>query len=259
MKPGQRHLKRGIYLLPTLFTVGNLFCGYSSVIVASRGEFGRAALLIMIAGVLDGLDGRLARLTGTTSEFGIEFDSLADIVSFGIAPAVLAYHWGLQPFGRFGWLVAFLFVVCAAMRLARFNIRSTRSDKRFFAGLPSPAAAGTLAAVVFSFPQIGRGPAPSTVTAQALLVATLALLMISRFRYHAFKGLDLRKRSYIYVLPLAVIVAAISIRPELSLLILAAIYLVSGPASYVFGAIRRMRVAGVANDTVEAIDESGTH
>jgi len=129
-----RELRRGIYLLPTTFTVANLFCGYASIVLASRGDIAQAAVLIVIAGVLDGLDGRIARVTGTTSEFGLQFDSLADIVSFGVAPAILAYHWALQPFGRLGWLVAFIFVVCAAMRLARFNIQTSRGDKRFFAG-----------------------------------------------------------------------------------------------------------------------------
>ena len=259
---GRHRLRRGIYLLPTLFTVGNLFCGYSSILLAARGEFSRAALLIIIAGVLDGLDGRLARLTGSTSEFGVEFDSLADIVSFGVAPAVLAYHWTLAPFGRLGWLIAFIFVVCAAMRLARFNIRAVRTDKRHFAGLPSPAAAGALACVIFAFPDTNPvGPAWIEV-GQVLLVATLALLMISRIRYRSFKELDLRnRRSYVYVLPLAAMVAAIAIHPKLSLLTFAAIYLVSGPASYVWSVRRRIgassSAAHEAQRETEAIDDRG--
>ena len=127
--PGRRKLRRGIYLLPTLFTTGNLCCGFFSLIEAGRGQFGSAALLIIAAGVLDGLDGRIARLTGTTSEFGVEYDSLADIASFGIAPAFIAYEWALAPFHRVGWLVAFLFVACAAIQLAppRFQFRARAS------------------------------------------------------------------------------------------------------------------------------------
>ena len=143
---GRRKLRRGIYLLPTSLTTGNLCCGFFSLIESSRGQYELAALLIIAAGVLDGLDGRIARLTGTTSEFGVEFDSMADISSFGIAPAFLAYEWALQPFHRIGWLIAFLFVACAATRLARFNIQHSTSDKRFFAGLPSPGG-GTAAAL----------------------------------------------------------------------------------------------------------------
>ena len=137
--PRSRHLRRGIYLLPTLFTVGNLFFGYSSVVQSSAGRLELAALSIVLAAVLDGLDGRIARLTGTTSAFGIEFDSLADIVSFGIAPALLAYHWALGP-GRVGWALTFLYVVSAATRLARYNIQPPSMDKRYFVGLPSPMA-----------------------------------------------------------------------------------------------------------------------
>ena len=234
-----RKLKRGIYLLPTLFTVGNLFCGFSSIVQAGNGRFEAAALLIIVAGILDALDGRIARLTGTTSEFGVEFDSLADLVSFGVAPAMLAYDWALGSFGRLGWLIGFLFVVCAAMRLARFNIRADVTEKRHFAGLPSPAAAGALATIAFAFPD----PAGKTGwfgTVIAVLVATLGLMMISRFRYRSFKEFDLRNRhSYTYVLPLAAIIVAIALRPKLAMLVLAAIYFLSAPLTYAWSCVRR--------------------
>ena len=235
-----RRFRRGIYLLPTVFTIGNLFCGFYSLVLAFRGDFERAALMIVVAGVLDGLDGRIARLTGTTSEFGNQFDSLADVVSFGVAPALLAYRWALLPLGRLGWLVTFLFLVCAAMRLARFNIQASVGDKRFFAGLPSPSAAGALACVVFAFPVFpDRDWVPISV---AILVATLGLLMVSRFRYRSFKEFDLRnRRSYIYVLPLAAIVVAIAIHPKGALLFFAALYLVSAPSAYVWSVIARRR------------------
>lgn len=232
-----RRLRRGIYLLPTLFTTGNLFCGFSAIIQASRGDFWLAGALIIAAALLDGLDGRIARLTGSTSDFGLQFDSLADIVSFGVAPAVLAYYWGLTAMGRSGWLIAFLFVVCAAMRLARFNIRASASDKRFFAGLPSPPAAGAIATLAFVVPE----PAlPRWATGLfAGLVLTAGLLMVSRFRYRSFKDFDLRnRRSYVQVLPIAALIVGLVAVPEV-LLVLAAWYLGSGPAAYAWSLLRR--------------------
>lgn len=247
-----RHLRRGIYLLPTLFTVGNLFCGFFSVVQAAHGHLAKAALLIIVAGVLDGLDGRIARLTGTTSDFGVEFDSLADMVSFGMAPALLAYHWALNPLGRVGWLIAFLFVVCAAMRLARFNIRADWGDKRHFAGLPSPAAAGTLACVVFAFPVVPESGWVSVLL--AVLVAAVGLLMVSRFRYRSFKEFDLRnRRSYLYVLPLAAILVGVAIHPPAALLTTAAAYLISAPAIHGWGLIRKGRRAQPTRE-IEVLD-----
>lgn len=236
---GRRKLRRGIYLLPTLFTTGNLCCGFFSLIESARGNYGTAALLIVAAGVLDGLDGRIARLTGTTSEFGVEFDSLADIGSFGIAPAFLAYEWALQPFHRIGWLVAFLFVACAATRLARFNIQHGASDKRFFAGLPSPAAAGAVASVAFAFPdppvQLGWS------VLIGVLVAATALLMVSRFRYRSFKSIDLKSpRSYLSVVLIALVLVAVLVHPN-SMMFLAGIYLLWGPAAWLAGWLTRGR------------------
>ena len=252
-----RHLRRGIYLLPTVFTVGNLFCGFLSVIAASRGDTTKAALLIIVAGILDGLDGRIARLTGTNTEFGLQFDSLADIISFGIAPATLAYFWALEPFGRFGVPLAFIFLSCAAMRLARFNIQTSRVDKRYFAGMPSPPAAGMMACVAFTVPE---PPAvPWVGIALGLLVVMLALLMISRFRYRSFKELDLRnRRSYIYVLPVAAMIAAIAIVPRYALLSIAGGYLLSAPVAYLWGLLRRLGSHDqVAGDTEVANDPAG--
>src|SRR5262245_21796148 len=148
-----RRFRRGVYLLPSLMTLGNMFCGYACVIYAMRGEFETAAPFIGFAIVLDLLDGRIARMTGTASDFGVQFDSLADVISFGVAPAVLAFSWGLSSLGRLGWAACFLFVTAAAMRLARFNIQSASGgDKRYFVGMPSPAAAGVPAATVYAYP-----------------------------------------------------------------------------------------------------------
>src|SRR5215210_5559108 len=148
----KRRFRRGVYLLPSMFTLGNMFCGYACIVYSMRGEFVTAAPFIGVAIVLDMLDGRIARLTGTTSQFGVEFDSLADIISFGMAPALMAFMWGLQPLGRLGWAAGFIFVAAAAVRLARFNIQAGSQDKRYFVGMPSPAAASVPAATVFLYP-----------------------------------------------------------------------------------------------------------
>ena len=225
--------RRGVYLLPALFTIGNMLCGYFCLIEAARGHFKHAALLIVISGILDALDGRIARLTGTASEFGVQMDSLADIVSFGLAPAILAYYWALVPFQRFGWLVAFLFVVCAATRLARFNIQSAVVDKRFFVGLPSPAAAGLVATLVFA-----TGEPLESKWLRALfgaIVVTTALLMVSRLRYRSFKDVNLRsRRSSIWVLAIALLIIAIIAEPRL-LAALAIVYALSAPVAFVAG------------------------
>ena len=251
---GRKKLRRGIYLLPTLFTTGNLCCGFFSLIQSARGHYETAALLIILAGVLDGLDGRIARLTGTTSEFGVEFDSLADIASFGIAPAFLAYEWALVPFHRVGWLVAFLFVACAATRLARFNLQHGTADKRFFAGLPSPAAAGTVASAAFAFPEPPTHLGASVLI--GLLVAAAALLMVSHVRYRSFKNIDLRSpRSYLTVLLIVAAIVVVLVHPR-SLLIIAGIYLVWGPAIWLSGWLNRTRGAAADSATAAAREEA---
>jgi len=238
--PPERRLRRGIYLLPTLFTVGNLFCGFASQIQTSHGRWAEAALLIMVAGLLDGLDGRIARLTGSTSEFGVEFDSLADLVSFGMAPAFLAYHWALVPLERRGWVVAFLFVACAATRLARFNIQKGSVDRRFFVGLASPAAAGVIATTAFAFPD--RAEDPLVAVPAAAVVVALALLMVSTIRYRSFKEIDLaRRRPYRAVLVFAAVLVGLFQEPGYTLLAMAGVYAASGPAAYALGVLRRGR------------------
>ena len=242
-------LRRGIYLLPTLFTVGNIFCGFWSLVLIFRGNLELAAILIIVAGVLDGMDGRIARLTGTTSPFGLEFDSIADMVSFGVAPAMLAYVWALSALGRTGLLLSFLFAVCVAMRLARFNIQASMADKRFFAGLPCPSAGAYLACVAFAFPTpVDTRPVAIMVAA---LVCCLGLLMISRLRYYSFKDFDLRsRRSYIYVLPLAAVIVAISIWPQEAMLLVGSAYLISAPTYYLWSLFsrKRTREAEVADE-----------
>jgi CDP-diacylglycerol---serine O-phosphatidyltransferase len=246
MKPISRErLSRGLFVLPTLFTVGNLFCGYLSIWSSIRGTFETAALLIIGAGVLDALDGRVARLTNSTSEFGEEYDSLADLVSFGVAPAVLAYSWGLSDFARLGWMASFLFVVCGSMRLARFNIQTRVVDKRFFVGLPIPAAAGTLASLVLATPE----PLLDRIFMTGLLVLTFVLsyLMISTIRYRSFKDLDLKRSRPAWILPaIALVFAVIAYRPPLALLTIAAVFAASGPIARVYAFIRRKPAAAPA-------------
>jgi CDP-diacylglycerol---serine O-phosphatidyltransferase len=233
-----RGLRRGVAILPSLFTTGNLFAGFWAVIKSIHGEFSDAAVLIGCAIVLDLLDGRIARLTNTTSEFGGELDSLADVISFGVAPAVLAYTWGFSSLPRVGWLAAFLFVVCGALRLARFNVQRHVVDGRYFVGLPIPAAAAQVAVWVNLIPD------PLTERAQAAtavgLVVILAFLMVSTLRYHSFKKLDLRtRRSYLTVLAIALVFLLVALHPRSVLLLLASLYWLSGPTFYVLGLARR--------------------
>ncbi|MGH9367647.1 MAG: CDP-diacylglycerol--serine O-phosphatidyltransferase [Thermoanaerobaculia bacterium] len=239
MKVSSRErLSRGLFVLPTLFTVGNLFCGYLSIWASIRGTFEAAAGLIIGASVLDALDGRIARLTNSTSAFGEEYDSLADLVSFGVAPAVLAYAWGLADFRRMGWLASFLFVVCGSMRLARFNIQAKVVDKRYFVGLPIPAAAATISTLVLATPD----RLVSRLWMGGLLVLTVVVsyLMISTVRYRSFKDLDLRRRRPAWILPvIAAAFVVIGFSPKIALLTFALTYAASGPAGKLLGLLTR--------------------
>ena len=239
-QPRQR-FQRGVDILPTLFTLGNMFCGYACIVYAMRGEFETAAPFIGYSIVLDMLDGRIARMTGSASDFGVEFDSLADVISFGIAPAILSLSWGLQPLGRLGWLAGFLFLTAAAMRLARFNIQSGMGgDKRYFVGMPSPAAAGIPAATVFAYPYaLTDYRAALPVLAMVLVPAAL---MVSTIRFRSFKSIDLQsRRSYTVVILLAAGIALIATHPRVVLVVLAYSYLAS---AFVGLAISRLRKAG---------------
>jgi CDP-diacylglycerol---serine O-phosphatidyltransferase len=234
----RERLSRGLFVLPTLFTVGNLFCGYLSIWSSIRGTFDLSAYLIIAAGILDALDGRIARMTHSTSAFGEQYDSMADLVSFGVAPAVLAYSWGLADFHRLGWMVSFLFVVCGSMRLARFNIQAHVVDKRYFVGLPIPAAAGTVAVVVLATPE----RLVSRVWMAGLLGLTIVLsyLMISTIRYRSFKDLDLRRRRPAWILPaIALFFAVVAYRPPIALAVLALVFVASGPVGKLVSLFQR--------------------
>lgn len=230
-----------MYLLPSAFTIGNILLGFYAVILGTRdGDFQTAALLIFAAGILDALDGRIARMSGTDSEFGKEYDSMADVLTFGSAPAWLCYAWGLSSLGRIGWLVPLFFLVCCATRLARFNVQTKIVDSRYFVGLPSPAAAGAVCSVLFFAPDKEW---KSWCT--ALLLAALLLvggLMVSTFRYRSFKQIDLRRRwSYRVALPIAAVILVVAYWPQAFFLVVAVIYTTSGPISWLVGKVRSRR------------------
>src|SRR5687767_9695943 len=221
-----RRLRRGVYLLPSIFTIGNMFCGYACIVHAMRGEFHIAAPFIGFAMVLDMLDGRIARMTGTASDFGIELDSLADVISFGMAPAILSFSWGLQPLGRLGWAVGFLFVAAAALRLARFNIQAGSVDKRYFVGMPSPAAATVPASTIFAYPSGFQEPIGAIPVLALVLIP--AFLMVSTIKFRSFKTFDLQaRRSYTVLLVIASLIAFVSAHPALALVTLSYGYMLS--------------------------------
>lgn len=223
-----RRFQRSVYLLPGMVTVGNLFCGYACIVYAMRAEFATAAVFVGVATVLDVLDGRIARFAGASSEFGGQFDSLADVISFGVAPAVLVFTWGLEPLGRLGWAVGFLYVTATALRLARFNVQPGSVDKRYFIGMPSPAAAGVLASTVFAWPG-GLNVSPAPLVALAMVLVP-AFMMVSRIRFRSFGALTLRsKHTSLILLQFAILIAAIAVEPQIVLFAMAYSYLASGP------------------------------
>ena len=233
--------RRGVYILPSLFTLGNMFCGYICIVYAMRGDYETAAPFLGIAFVLDALDGRIARLTGSESAFGVEFDSLADVISFGLAPAVLAYAWGLSPLGRLGLAAGFLYVSAAAMRLARFNIQTgTGLDKRYFVGMPSPPAAGVVASTVYAYPW-GLYDYRAALPALALVLVPAAL-MVSTIRFRSFKTFDLQsRRPYSVLIVIAAGFVAIWAHPRAVLVVMAYTYLAS---AFIGMAVTRFRHRG---------------
>ncbi|WP_210396992.1 CDP-diacylglycerol--serine O-phosphatidyltransferase [Motiliproteus sediminis] len=220
---------RGIYLLPNLFTTAALFSGFYAIIAAMNGSFEKAAVAIFVSMVLDGLDGRVARMTNTQSEFGAQYDSLADMVSFGVAPALVTFSWALGTLGKVGWVAAFIYVAGAALRLARFNTQIGSVDKRFFVGLPSPAAAATLAGMVWVGTEMEVVTHNYAILA-AVLVAGSGLLMVSNVYYHSFKEIDLKgKVPFVSLLAVVMVFAVVSIDPATLLWLTFLVYAASGP------------------------------
>ena len=248
----RRPRPRGVYLLPNLFTTGGLFAGFYAIIAASQGKFAVACVAVLVAGVLDGIDGRVARLTNTQSEFGSQYDSLADLVSFGVAPAMVMYHWALEALrldgaipGKIGWIAAFLYAACAALRLARFNSQVAHVDKRWFIGLASPAAAALMVGFVWAFHDFAFRGVDMRYPALAVTVVA-ALLMVSRWRWVSFKGSGSRsdRVPFLAILAVVAVVAAVAIDPPTVLFAIAAAYALSGPVAWAWRRTRGSPQAG---------------
>ncbi|MDG0991839.1 MAG: CDP-diacylglycerol--serine O-phosphatidyltransferase [Luminiphilus sp.] len=225
---------RGVFLLPNLFTTGALFCGFYSVIAGMQGDFYAGSVAILVAMIFDGLDGRVARLTHTTSAFGAEYDSLSDMISFGIAPALLMFNWALVDTGKLGWVAAFLYTACAALRLARFNTQRDSVDAGYFVGLPSPAAAAAVTGSVW-LGQTHELPASMLPLAwlHAVLLAGLGFLMIARFPYFSFKSIKLDGRvPFVRIFLMVGVLALIALDPPLFIWVFSFLYAVSGPIQH---------------------------
>ena len=234
----RRRLGRSVFILPSLFTVGNIFCGYFAIISTMRGDYDQAAQAIGIATILDVLDGRIARLTNSSTGFGLQLDSLADLISFVIAPSILALVWGFSTLNhRLGWIAAFTFTICGAMRLARFNIQA--GNLKHFVGLPTPAGGGTIAAIVHFFVE----PVTSPIGASALMgtVFMLAFLMVSTVRYSSLKGLTLGRKSHLTILIIALLVALIYNYSRWTLLAIAVTYVLSGIVQRLVSLVRHKK------------------
>lgn len=235
-------LKKGVFILPNFLTSLSLLCGFYAIVSTMQGDFVRAAWAIIIAAIFDGLDGRIARMTHTTTKFGVEYDSLSDLVAFGVAPAVLAYGLVLNRYGRWGWLAAFLYVACGAMRLARFNTLVHTFKTNFFQGLPIPAAAVMVASnIIFCYHfNIADGKLLSIFL--LLTIYMMALLMVSTIRYNSFKQLNLRSRKPFNAVIVAILLICIVVsEPQIMLFAVALIYVFSGPLGYVISIFGKMR------------------
>ena len=246
---------RGIYLLPNLFTTGAMFAGYYAIVASIGEHYSEAAIAVFVAALLDGMDGRVARATGTQSEFGVQYDSLSDLVSFGLAPSLVMYTWSLRTladygpqWGKFGWAAAFIYAACAALRLARFNTQVGVIDKRYFQGLPSPAAAAVCMSFVWSMVKlqlIGSDVAPLT----AVTAVIVGLLMVSRFRYFSFKSLPMGERDrvpFLWIIVLVLLLVLLALNPPLVLFAVFGLYLLSGPVLTVVGLATHRRRRGSA-------------
>jgi CDP-diacylglycerol--serine O-phosphatidyltransferase len=221
--------QRGIYVLPNLLTSANLFCGFYAIVAATQGHFLKGAIAIMIAAIFDGLDGKIARVTRTVSRFGLEYDSLSDAISFGVAPGILVYLWALQPFGRLGWLAALLFVACGTLRLARFNTQVNVIGSDYFNGLPIPAAAFMISATVLLLHRFG-GTEPTKHVTILIMIYLLSFLMVSTIKYYSFKQVELFKKMKFNMLVIVVLLfIVIAAEPSITCFLIMLCYVLSGP------------------------------
>lgn len=232
---GRRVRRRGIYLLPNLLTTGAMFAGFFAVISGMSGDFHNSCVAILVAMFLDGLDGRVARLTNTQSAFGAEYDSLSDMLAFGVAPALICFSWALSDLGKLGWTAAFIYVACAALRLARFNVQQGTADKRFFVGLASPSAAGLVVFMVWSLHTYDVETSVLVSVFAAALTVLAGILMVINLRYYSFKDLDFRNRvPFFAILAVILIIVVVALNPPVVLFTMAIIYAISGPAMAIY-------------------------
>ena len=242
--------RKGIYLLPNLLTTAGLFSGFYAIVASMNGSFEAAAVAVFVAMIFDGLDGRAARMTNTQSAFGAEYDSMADMVSFGIAPALVAYNWGLSELGKFGWLAAFIYVAGAALRLARFNTQVGIADKRFFQGLASPAAAAVVSGLVWVGVEYGANGDDYGVIV-ALVTGAAGLLMVSNFKYNSFKEVNWNgKVPFVALLIIMLIFVVVATEPALVLFLVFALYALAGPIN-TFRTVDKMTLHDVVGDHEE--------
>ncbi len=229
---GKKVRNKGIYLLPNLITTAALFSGFYAIIAAMNGRFEAAAIAIFVAALFDGMDGRVARMTNTQSPFGAEYDSLSDMVSFGIAPALVVFTWSLQSLGKIGWICAFIYAVAAAFRLARFNVQLEVADKRYFTGLASPLAAAIIASMVWAgFDNRIAGREQELAIAIAAITVVAAFLMVSNFRYYSFKELDRSRVPFAVMLPVVLVFGIVNYDLPIGLLTVSLVYALSGPVA----------------------------
>ena len=245
--PQMDKLKKGVYILPNFLTSLSLFCGFYAIVATMRGEFLYAAWAIIVSGLFDGLDGRIARMTNTTSKFGVEYDSLADLVAFGVAPAVLAFGWVLSGFGRWGWVAAFLYVACGAIRLARFNVQSvsTGGKGNYFTGLPIPAAAGMVATTAIFCFHLDIADKMLLSILFICMIYVLAFLMVSTLRFQSFKQFDFRSRKPFNAVVLAImLIYIVASEPQIMLFAMGLTYVLSGPIGYALYLVKKARNRG---------------
>ena len=250
-------MKKGIFILPSLLTLTSIFFSFYGTIAAIKGEFVLAGALILGAGFFDAIDGKVARLTKTTSRFGLELDSLADVISFGVAPAILIYTWALEPYGQIGWVSAFVFVSCGALRLARFNVQSGSIDPKRFNGLPIPAAAVMLATTVLFFHKLNLDPEDLRLPL-LVFVYVLSFLMVSGVKFHAFKDLTLvKEKPFSSTVGFVLILALIAVSPYVVPFLLCAAYIISGPVLTVrLFMLNKRQSQETTSDSLEAETEA---
>lgn len=238
---GEKQPKKGVYLLPNTLTLCGMFCGFYAIMSSINGNFLHAAWAILLANIFDGLDGWIARMTGTTTRFGVELDSLSDLVAFGVAPSVMAYKWALMPFGRLGWAAAFLFVACGALRLARFNVQTGSSASKAFKGMPIPGAASILSSVVIFYYVHWEGT-PDKSIIYPILTIFLALLMVSTLRYHGLKEVDFKEKKPFWMLIVFVMLLFVMlIHPSTAIFVFAMTYLFWGIIENIIIFVRKQR------------------